>query len=113
MNRAQNRKIKRAIISKGGNPLLAEFYQKMQKRKLPENAFAEGDKVKLNIPLITGHPDYERLTERYRNFIENHKDDIFTVVFDKNRQVNPSLVCLKEDSDGWLFWTGDLIKVSI
>ncbi|RKJ76635.1 hypothetical protein D7X33_14065 [Butyricicoccus sp. 1XD8-22] len=60
---------------------------------------------------IQRHPDYPNLSEKYREFVETHEDDVFTVVFDERHGENSPLVCLKEDPCGWLFWTGNLIKV--
>ena len=73
-----------------------------------------GDLVRLNIEQIMKHPDYLRLSKRYRDFVETHARDIFTVQYDRSASVQKlnSVVALKEDPDGWLFWTGDLQKVN-
>ena len=84
------------------------------KNKLPNQfkIIEQGSKVKLNIKQIKSHPDHKKKTKAYRDWIDSHAEDIFTVEYDKNN--NPLvLVCLKEDttSPKWLFWTGDLIEV--
>lgn len=54
-----------------------------------------------------------RLSERYRDFVETHAGDVFTVQYDRSASIQKlnSVVILKEDPDGWLFWTGDLQKI--
>jgi hypothetical protein len=73
----------------------------------------EGTKVKINLVNMQNHPDYSRLTEKYRNWVEGHADDLFTVKYDPKHLDNPVLVSLAEDKTypKWLFWVGDLIEV--
>ncbi|WP_206459318.1 hypothetical protein [Anaerovorax sp. IOR16] len=70
----------------------------------------EGQKVKLNLEKIKSNVNYENMSDKYKKFIELHKDDIFTVEYDKNHMNNPVVVCFKEDTTDpkWLFWDGDL-----
>ena len=99
----------KGTAKKGTNSLAAGLAQKMSELSFVE--IVEGDRVRLNVERIKSHPDYERLTGKYHRFIDSHSDDIFTVCYDESKGKNPALVCLKEDADNWLFWTGDLIKV--
>lgn len=112
MNRNQKRKFIKAAGEKGIDKSMAELYLKMKQHGSPPIELKEGDMVRLNINSIQKHPDYSKLSVMYREFVEVHKEDIFTVVYDRRRQLNPTEVCLKEDPFGWMFWTGDLIKVS-
>lgn len=73
-----------------------------------ENIIPEGAKVKLNYKNITSHPDYNKKTKDYRDFVENNKGKIFTVQYDKhygNYGNGSMLVALKEDLSEmkWLF----------
>lgn len=114
MNREQGRKLKKAAKAKGINPHFTDIFIKMKQQDYsPPITLVEGDKVRLNVAAIRNHPDYDRLTEKYRNFIQEHSDDIFTVIFDEHRKDNPFVVCLQEDTDGWLFYSDDLIKVNL
>jgi predicted site-specific integrase-resolvase len=75
---------------------------------------AEGTKVKLNYDEITSRPDYQRKQEKYRAFVENNKDKIFTVEYDERHREKPYLVCLEEDETPikWLWHIiSDLVVV--
>ena len=54
---------------------------------------------------IINNSDYVKKVPAYKSFIENNKDTIFTVEYDKVTEHNPILVCLKEDTNTvkWLF----------
>lgn len=110
MNRAQQRKFVRAARKKGVDKSVAELYLRVKNHGSVPQRFEEGDKVRLNVERIRKHPDYGRLSSIYREFVESHVDDIFTVAYDARRKENPTEVCLKEDRAGWLFWTGDLVR---
>lgn len=113
MNRSQTRKFRSLAKKKGVSHSLAEMYISMRNRgSAPQDL--RGDLVRLNIEQIMKHPDYLRLSKRYRDFVETHARDIFTVQYDRSASVQKlnSVVALKEDPDGWLFWTGDLQKVN-
>lgn len=80
----------------------------------PKVHLLEGTKVKLNYKEITSHPDWSRMNPNYIDFIEDNKDTIFTVEYDKLRKdaANKDVfVCLKEDETNpkWKFYTSDLI----
>lgn len=110
MGREQRRRFVQAARKRGLSAYMADLYWKMKYGEAGVELH-EGDRVRLNIKAIQRHPDYERLTESYRNFVESHIDDIFTVVYDPKYQDKPAVVCLKEDPANHLFWTGNLIKV--
>lgn len=114
MNRSQTRKFRSLVKKKGVSHSLAEMYISMRNRGSAPQGLREGDLVRLNIEQIMKHPDYLRLSKRYRDFVETHAGDIFTVQYDRSASVQKlnSVVALKEDPDGWLFWTGDLQKVN-
>ena len=66
---------------------------------------AEGTKVKLNYESITSEPDYKKKVTRYKEFVENNKDTIFTVQYDEKYKNKPILVSLAEDDNEvkWLW----------
>ena len=112
MNREQNRALnKKKNISTQGSR--GKINLKKQTVNTNEIYITEGTKVKLNIKRIKGHPEYSKLTDDYRAFVEANEDTIFTVEYDKFRKNPSTLVCLKEDPTPvkWLFWTGNLIKI--
>lgn len=74
---------------------------------------AEGDKVRLKYDYITSREGYATKSEKYKQFIEDNKDKIFTVEYDANHLDNPIIVALKEDDSEpkWLFWEEFLERV--
>lgn len=73
-----------------------------------------GEKVKLNYDLITNRPSYAGLTQKYIDWIEANKNNVFTVECVPNYEhKNPVIVQLVEDESfpKWLFWIGDLVRV--
>lgn len=125
MNREQKRNYTKKLKQKGYSESQIELALRvveMKSKSLVDEEFLENDKVKLNYENITSHPDYiknktseESHVIRYHKFIEDNKDKVMTVQYDKNHQDHPQLVVLKEDENEddckWLFWVGDLIKI--
>lgn len=112
MNREQKRALnkKKNISTKGAR---GKINLKKQTIETDDIYIAEGTKVKLNIKRIKEHPEYLKLTDDYRAFVEANENTVFTVEYDKFRKNPSTLVCLKEDPTPvkWLFWTGNLIKI--
>lgn len=110
MNREQKRNLIRNLKNKNFSKEAANRLVQMQETK---KFLKEGQKVKLNLKSIKSHPDYNKLTEKYRNWIDENLDKEFTVEYDEKYKDNPTLVCLKEDTTypKWLFWEGDLIEI--
>lgn len=111
MGRQQKRDFVKHTAKKGINKDVAEFYWNARTYGSAPVELNEGDHVKINIEAIKKHPDYNRLSETYREFVETHAANVFTVVYDERHKRNPTIVTLAEDPFGWLFWTGNLIKV--
>lgn len=77
-----------------------------------------GDKVKINVEKIKSEIDWNKKSKEYKNFVEKHKECVFTVEYDELRKKNNSkdkniMVCLLEDETKpkWLFYSGDLILI--
>lgn len=97
------------------------FYDNRRKnlrriQKLIQNkpqTLPEGCKVKLDTEVLKGGIDYNRKTEKWKQWIENHQDDTFTVEYESRFGDEPSIVLLKEDDTDpkWLWWAGELIAV--
>lgn len=111
MNREQKRQLAKNIKKE---PLLshlvdANFWQHTTVNR-DGLSIPEGSKVQFNIKKMKQHPDWERLEERYRTFIEDNANTIFTVEYDEQYPTEPLWVCLKEDVSPikWLFYIGDL-----
>lgn len=75
--------------------------------------FTEGSKVKLNYDRIMENTDGK--SELYLKFVEDHKDEVMTIEYDKHHKDSPSIFCLKEDTNQvkWLFDISDLILVEM
>lgn len=113
MNREQKRALDKKKNAKASKGPRGKIEVKKQTIKTDDIYIAEGTKVKLNINRIKNHPEYLKLTDDYRTFVEANENTIFTVEYDKFRKNPSTLVCLKEDPTPvkWLFWTGNLTKV--
>ena len=109
MNREQKRQLKKQLskVSKKTN----EPKQRPTFVDRTDLSIPEGSKVKLNIERITKRKDYSRMRETYKDFVENHKDTVFTVEYDPKHTYEPVWVCLAEDTTPikWLFYIGDLL----
>jgi len=113
MNREQKRKYIKELKSKGFTKEQIDAILLYKKYADVNNYIPEGTKVKLNYNEIKNQPDYPKLTEKFRNWIEDNKDKVYTVEYKKNKRGKPLFVTLKEDTSDpkWLFWVGDLIVV--
>lgn len=114
MNREQRRRYAKELKKMGANQGEIKRYDDMLKTA---SNFAEGDKVTINYDKITSETGYELRTENYRTFVENNKDTIFTIEYDKKFKGsgNQILVTFAEDETKpkWLWYVDDLIKVDI
>lgn len=109
MNREQKRAfVKRAQkkgIDKDSAKAYAEIISSGSGTPSPPQDIAEGEKVKLDIEKIKGRKNYERMSDKYKEFVMANPDTIFTAHVER-----PSLISLVEEPK-WLFWCGDLIKL--
>lgn len=94
--------------------------KKLVEMKYSHYPLEEGTKVKLNWELIKRHPDWKIQRKDYKEWVEAHKDEVFTVEWDENRKRNNTsdkkfLVCLKEDETDpkWLFYSSTLIPLPV
>ena len=94
--------------------------KKLVEMKYSHYPLEEGTKVKLNWELIKRHPDWKIQRKDYKEWVEAHKDEVFTVEWDENRKRNDTsdkkfLVCLKEDETDpkWLFYSSTLIPLPV
>lgn len=116
MNRKQRREMEKEFRKRGVSKQVAKDLVAIRDGREME----EGTKVKLNYKRITTHPDWKKkLRKEYKDWIEAHKNDTFTVEWDEMRKANNSVdkkirVCLAEDTTvpKWLFLTSDLIPIT-
>lgn len=119
MNREERRVAVKKLTKKGLTKESAiTFVKRMDSITTNPITAWEGEKVTLDYNRIISYPDWKQMREDYRNWVTEHKNDIFTVEFDplkKERQTADynSLVQFVEDETKpkWLFWAGDLIPV--
>lgn len=119
MNREERRTAVKKLTKKGLTKESAiTFVKRMDSITTNPITAWEGEKVTLDYNRIISYPDWKQMREDYRNWVTEHKNDIFTVEFDplkKERQTADynSLVQFVEDETKpkWLFWAGDLIPV--
>ena len=110
MNREQKRQFKKHLSKISTKK---EIKQRPTFVDRTDLSIPEGSKVQLNIERITTRKDYSRMRDSYKEFVEKHKDTIFTVEYDPKHTYEPLWVCLAEDPTPikWLFYIGDLFVV--
>lgn len=114
MNRQERRNQAKKLRVVGN--LTKEEAQKIVDTYYSHKPLEEGTKVKLNWELISRSPDWKKQRKAYREWITEHKDNVFTVEWDSRRKERDTydkkfMVCLKEDDTEpkWLFYTSLLI----
>lgn len=110
MNREQRRKYERQLRTKGVSKEDMNLFFKMLSSS-PDD-FKDGDKARINVERIQSHPDYEKMNPKYKKFLEDNKESVFTVILSK-KGFNKSFVEFEEDTTEpkWLWCSDDLIKV--
>ena len=111
MNREQKRKQQKNLRKLGIDKRSFDVLVGLQAIKKSTQTIQSGDRVKLNVDAIRNVKDYDRLSNLYKKFVADHEDDEFTAIVDDGVGKYGNLFSLKEDPAGWLFWSGDLIKV--
>lgn len=76
-----------------------------------DNWIRDGEKVKLNVDQIKKGKDWHKLNNKYKSFVLNNANTIFTVKFEEKYGDKPSLVTFAEDNI-WLWWVEDLIRLT-
>ena len=105
------------ILNREERRKLEKLQKKIKNVPIREERLEEGRKVKLNYKKMISHPDWNKNLDfnkrNHHNWVELHKDNIFTVEYDE-RHKDGILLCLKEDATEpkWLFYEGDLIEVN-
>lgn len=109
MNREQKRAFVKNAKKKGVKTTEAKAYAEIIGSGAGKNTDAqeisEGEKVMLNIQAIVSRKNYERMNDKYKEFVNNSTDKVFTAHVE-----HKNLISLVEEPK-WLFWSGDLIKI--
>lgn len=109
MNREQKRAFVKKAKKKGVGANEAKAYAEIISHgtgtHTPPQDIVEDEKVKLNIESIKARQNYERMSDKYKEFVNSNADTVFTAHVEQ-----PTLISLKEEPR-WLFWSGDLIRV--
>lgn len=110
MNRKQRRKYEQQLRRKG---VTQEDIAMFFKLLAAENRdLRDGDKVLINIERIQSHPNYGKMNPNYKQFLEDHKETVFTIPSVK-KGFSKCFIELEEDTDDpkWLWCSDDLILV--
>lgn len=108
MNREQKRALTKKAHQQGMSKKLAKAYAEIASgtgEHTKSQGFSEGDKVRLNIEAIKARKNYEYMSAKYKAFVDEAADVIFTAHIERE-----NLISLQEEPK-WLFWSGDLLKV--
>lgn len=109
MNREQRRNLVKKAHKSGMSNKLAKAFAEIASgtgEHTPAQEINEGDKIRLDIDAIKARKNYAQMSEKYHAFIDNAGGMVYTAHVEKT-----NLISLKEEPQ-WLFWSGDLIKVS-
>lgn len=71
MNREQKRAVKRKAESRGIDGHMVDVFIGLQKVKKSTETIMDGDKVRIDVSSIKNHPDYDRLSGLYKEFVES------------------------------------------
>lgn len=120
MNRTEKRQFKKTLqkasrrYDKNARQAISGMVSSNNNVRRVDLSIPEGAKVKFRIDKMRAHPDWFRLEERYRKFVEDNVDTIFTVQYDALYPKEPLWVCLAEDPSPikWLFYIGDLKQIT-
>ena len=104
MNREQKRAFVKKAKKRGVSANAAKAYAEIISNGAKQD-IAEDEKVRLNIETIKARQNYEKMSDKYKEFVDTNADTIFTAHIER-----PTLISLKEEPK-WLFWCGDLIKM--
>jgi len=112
LGREERRKSEK-VLKESNKQILKDIQKRQLEFENTNYTILEGTKVKLNVKQIKSRPDYIRMRDTYKEFVESNVDNIFTVEYDEKKKDEPILVCLMEDPSEvkWLFWVGDLFIV--
>lgn len=109
MNREQKRKLVKKAKKNGMREELAKTFAEIASgtgEHTQPQTFIEGDKIRLNIEAIKARKHYERMSPMYKSFVESAGDTVYTAHVERT-----NMISLAEEPK-WLFWSGDLIRVS-
>ena len=110
MNRKERRKFVQLAKKNGFSRGAAEAYLAVKEMGDVADAapkmFEDGDKVKIDVDRIRQRKDFESKSEKYKQVLEEEAGKVFEV-----KNIKGNLYSL-EGLDAWIFWGGDLIKVS-
>lgn len=112
MNRKTRRAFYKKVRNKGISKEAAYAYLEMKEAGLdelfttPPHTFNSGDKVRIDTEKIKSRKAYERMSDGYKEFIENGGGVVYTAKPEKG-----NFITFEEDQT-WHFWSGDLIKVN-
>lgn len=109
MNRKQKRTLVKQARIDGMSKELAKTYVEIASgtgEHTEPQVFEEGDKIRLNIEAIKARKNYERMSPMYKEFVEAAGDAVFTAHVERTNMISLA------EKPKWLFWSGDLVKVT-
>lgn len=103
MNREQRRKMNKVLKS-------TEKYD-LTSISLFNKNLKDGDSIKLNVDQMMRHKDWQRLNPKYREFVMQNRDTVFTAKIRRRNQSGDPVIIDLNENDMWSFWIGDLIII--
>jgi hypothetical protein len=123
-NRKEHRALEKVLRHSGKSKAeasrMADLFKSMTTAWDTEGSLAslrflqEGEHVKLNVNKMHSYPDWEKLQESYRKFVDANADTIFKVRYFEKYREEPTLVELvnlenENEEIVWLFSDQDLL----
>jgi hypothetical protein len=108
-----NREQRRHPPKNNRNDFFEKFALMNTLLKNTTNDIQEGQKVRIDYKQISSRKDYAGMQPKYKQFVEEHRENIFQIKFN-DRYKDHSIVSLIDERGNqpiWLFWLGDLIMV--
>lgn len=86
--------------------------QKLPKQPIP---LKDGDRVKLNVERIRGHPDFHSLVFEYKHWVLSNVETVFEITDEENHFGVTDMYLLKSDDKihKWLLHSENLTKVKV
>ena len=109
MNREQRRKLNKKLSTVLSKEQLDKIEHILAGEDL--HPLIEGEKVKIDCDIIKSYPFWTDSNPKYKEFVENSKDKIFTVELEEKQKKNGLTCVLKEDESPlkWIFNRFELI----
>lgn len=108
MNREQRRKANKILKTVDGHEQFETMIKNIEVLG-KASKLKDGDFVKINAEQMMQRKEWKRLNPKYREFITQNRDTIFTAKIRRRSAAGYPVIIDLNENDTWSFWVGDLI----